>query len=316
MDTNFMGRKDFKSGESYYVNKKTFTTIKQAIIKEEIEVNLNTINWQAIVDSPDARNWIEHNALIPLYHYMEDRSKENFEYVNSVIDYYICKVYADRVSCKAVDQNLAKEKVDEMVSKIKVGMTYPFSITTFKEIYPGIQIIKNIEEVSNYDLIIVPGGEDISPSYYNESNKGLSECNSARDEQEIPLVKSAINMRKKLLGICRGHQLINILNGCIYHQDIFNEGFTPHPSYHELNLVYSSGTVIGRFFGNKRVVSLHHQGLSTCKLFISSTYNGIVESTEGNNIITTQFHPEFQADNDRFFEYIKYWALNLSSFFK
>jgi putative glutamine amidotransferase len=206
-----------------------------------------------------------------------------------------------------MDDKVLKEKVNN----IKVGITNPFSIGSLKKNFPSIELIKSVGDVMKYDLIVVPGGEDVNPKYYGSPNRG-SYFDNKRDEVEVPLVEAALHSNRKLFGICRGHQLINILLGCNFVQDIMSEEFAPHPSYHDLEWTnVGSSSVLFRFFNNRSVVSMHHQGLSKVnnrKVYTACMYKGIVEGCEGNNIITTQFHPEFQEDNEAFFSYLKEWA--------
>lgn len=203
--------------------------------------------------------------------------------------------------------------VEEKIIPVKkpedvlVGISYIDFITSFKKYFPNIKLIRTPEEVEKFDLIIAPGGEDIDPGIYGESNKS-SYTNPYRDNIEVPIIKRAMKLGKKLYGSCRGHQLINALNGGTLYQDFIDEMGVEkrHPAQHGLENI--SDTSIQKYFGDKPVISMHHQAVKRTPLRVTSTYNGIIESCYGKNIITTQFHPEFSSDNKEFFDYLLVWA--------
>jgi putative glutamine amidotransferase len=201
-----------------------------------------------------------------------------------------------------------EEKV-KLIANIKVGITYEFSFNLFRHYYPNLKVIKDVADVKNFDLIIVPGGADVNPKYYGESNKA-SDINEARDEQEVPIVQEAFKLRKKVYAVCRGHQLVNILKGCSFVQDIFSYGYKPHLGYHKLTFTTDKG-ILYKFFNGIDVTSTHHQGVLSTPLKTICTHQDIVEGTESSTIITTQFHPEFMEGMEPFFEYLKGWAFNL-----
>lgn len=58
------------------------------------------------------------------------------------------------------------------------------------------------------DGLVLPGGIDIDPIYYGESNWGSFWCNPDKDDFERQLMWAFINHSKPIFGICRGFQLI------------------------------------------------------------------------------------------------------------
>jgi len=58
------------------------------------------------------------------------------------------------------------------------------------------------------DGLLLPGGIDIDPIYYNESNWGSFWTNPDKDDFERKLMWAFINHTKPIFGICRGFQLI------------------------------------------------------------------------------------------------------------
>ena len=71
------------------------------------------------------------------------------------------------------------------------------------------------------DGVLLTGGGDISPELLGE--EALPEVgtpNEERDRQEIALAYIAMKRQIPLLGICRGHQVINVTCGGKNYQDI------------------------------------------------------------------------------------------------
>ena len=58
------------------------------------------------------------------------------------------------------------------------------------------------------DGLLLPGGKDIDPIYYRESNWGSFGADSDKDDFERQLFWAFINYDKPIFGICRGFQLI------------------------------------------------------------------------------------------------------------
>lgn len=160
--------------------------------------------------------------------------------------------------------------------------------------------IRKFSDIENADVIVFSGGEDINPKIYGKQNTHsyITQFSIARDIFEMKVLENAIKLSKKILGVCRGHQLINAFLGGNLIQEISLIG--SHGSPHKLE---GSEGVIKHFF--KSVNSMHHQGVlkEGAGLTPTSHYKGVIESTESENIITVQFHPEVMKDTG-FFKYI------------
>jgi len=154
------------------------------------------------------------------------------------------------------------------------------------------------EDYTEADMIIFSGGEDISPSIYNEENRH-SYFNPERDMYEINVYKHAISNGLPMLGICRGHQLLLALNGAKLVQDISIELGFSHPGFHKIE-VEKLNSIIPVY-----VNSLHHQGVlvkdipDTFELVAYEPNTMIAEATynETLGIFTVQFHPEILSDD-------------------
>ena len=71
------------------------------------------------------------------------------------------------------------------------------------------------------DGILFSGGSDIDPKYYKQkANEATRSREPERDVMEMRLVEKAIADKKPILAICRGAQLLNIVQGGTLYQDI------------------------------------------------------------------------------------------------
>jgi putative glutamine amidotransferase len=164
--------------------------------------------------------------------------------------------------------------------------------------------------IASIDALIMTGGEDIDPlRYYNEEAlPAQGEIDPERDAFDIALIKLAIERGIPLLGICRGHQLINVACGGTLYQDIPSQirtGVLKHrqqaPSWygtHQIELTPTS--ILAKILGTATIVSntFHHQAVKDVApgfVVTGRTSDGVVETMEkiGNpKVFSVQFHPE------------------------
>ena len=78
--------------------------------------------------------------------------------------------------------------------------------------------------VSGLDGLLMSGGGDINPLYVGEEPvPQLQDVDTFRDEFDLILLRLATNRQLPVMGICRGHQLINVaFSGSVY-QDIHSQ---------------------------------------------------------------------------------------------
>lgn len=167
----------------------------------------------------------------------------------------------------------------------------------------GIAEAKYCEEVSakNYDGLILCGGNDIDPEYYKEEINGSVDIDRKRDESEFSILKEFIKLKKPVMGICRGFQLLNIAFGGSLCQDIPNA--KEHSSFSDYDLVHEvfaeNDSFIKDLYGKKFFVnSFHHQAISrlgdNLEITLIASDNKTIEGIKHKTlpIIGVQWHPE------------------------
>ncbi|PQF34916.1 gamma-glutamyl-gamma-aminobutyrate hydrolase [Enterococcus faecium] len=167
------------------------------------------------------------------------------------------------------------------------------------------------EQVTNIDGLILSGGHDINPLLWSEEpHYKLGEISSKRDTYDFKLLKFALEMKKPVLGICRGEQLINVAEGGSLYQDLslmegsyikHNQQDVPSMPTHTVEI--KEGTKLHGILGEKTVLtnSFHHIGVNKlAKGYIVSatSKDGVVEAIEKEGedfVIGVQWHPEMMT---------------------
>lgn len=123
-----------------------------------------------------------------------------------------------------------------------LGMS-PMYVAMFQR-EQGYEIVDTIQKA---DAIQFTGGEDVTPKLYGEARHPFTYNNPARDSVEGDIFEQVLG-KKIMLGICRGSQFLNVMNGGSLYQDVDNHAIGGvHPCYSE----HLKRTV--------EVTSTHHQ---------------------------------------------------------
>lgn len=226
------------------------------------------------------------------------------------------------------------------MSKKIIGITglsaYSPQIRSMVEKFFGaipLDIMQNgrddIERVASFcDAIILAGGVDIYPLNLPDKREltrgcGYSRFDQMRDRREKILLDVCAEQGKKVLGICRGHQMLLSLAGLYLMPDITHGDVIHNPRDIEVNdepIHYVEGVGKGKteFFEMEGVNSFHHQairfdgikeafelGVEVLGIADVTYQNGRVESEQiielargrNNNFISCQWHPEVDWEN-------------------
>ncbi|GIP33434.1 gamma-glutamyl-gamma-aminobutyrate hydrolase family protein [Paenibacillus sp. J2TS4] len=159
------------------------------------------------------------------------------------------------------------------------------------------------------DGLLSSGGKDIDPTLFGEEpHPRLGEVSPERDRFESMMIARMLQLDKPILGICRGCQILNVVQGGDMYQDIHaqhEQTLLQHqqvaPRYHGSHYIdVCEGSLLHQITGSLRykVNSYHHQavrkmadGFEIC----ARASDGIVEafaSVKHRFVIGVQWHPE------------------------
>lgn len=103
-----------------------------------------------------------------------------------------------------------------------------------------------VEKMEDADYVCLTGGSDINPALYGQVPHRTTRWLPHRDAMEVEQYHKARRLGKKILGICRGAQLMNALEGGDMYQHVNH-----HHGHHKL---------VDRDTGEEKTVnSIHHQ---------------------------------------------------------
>ena len=152
-----------------------------------------------------------------------------------------------------------------------------------------------------YDGLLLPGGWDVNPARYGKTRIPQETIDDDLDELQFNALAGFLEAQKPILGICRGHQLLNVAFGgtliqhlpCAEkHQSLASGEDNVHTIHIEahsfLYPVYGSACSVN---------STHHQGIEIPgKGFraVLHSEDGVIEGMEHESlpVWSVQFHPE------------------------
>ena len=163
--------------------------------------------------------------------------------------------------------------------------------------------------VDRLDGVVFPGGLDVHPSHFGELPRpALGPVNTELDALEVPLARVAAARGLPVLGICRGHQLVNVALGGSLFQDIAADGVTSFDHWaplergrdflaHSVSLEPDSRlrAIVGA--DQVEVNSFHHQAVKRVAAGLrvnARSPDGVIEGLESadGRVLTVQCHPE------------------------
>lgn len=171
--------------------------------------------------------------------------------------------------------------------------------------------------LARLDGLLLTGGGDIAPAFYGEQmpHPTLRGINEARDATEFAVSRWAVQHDVPLLGICRGHQMLNVALGGKLITDVPSQrpSEVVHDEPEDLPLDYPAhevlvepGSLLARALGSERVItnSRHHQAVREVGVGLVVTArapDGLIEATEKPDarfILSVQWHPENMCSGD------------------
>lgn len=197
----------------------------------------------------------------------------------------------------------------------------------------GMEPVDSLEVTSadGFDGLVLPGGSDIDPVLYGQEEYACHRINREVDEAQIRLCKLFAQAGKPILGICKGHQVINVCFGGTLNQNIPQEAQHgpdpkhkrpsprpgdpepkpqgPRPPMKNIDQAHETtaeeGSWLAQLYGTRFPVnSCHHQAVEQIAAgFIPIQYSldGVLEGMvhETLPILSVQWHPERMCGDNR-----------------
>ena len=172
------------------------------------------------------------------------------------------------------------------------------------------EVMKLIERC---DAVLLPGSKaDVDPAKFGAARHEKTEAaDPKRDTVDELLLQDAYNMRKPVLGICYGLQILNVYRSGTLVQHI--ESAVNHeagrnvPVAHDVEI--DAGSKLEEIIGVNGTIpanSSHHQSADVIgdglKITARCAEDGIIEAIEGTSpdhfVVAVQWHPERSFDED------------------
>lgn len=203
---------------------------------------------------------------------------------------------------------------------LTIGITFCDEWSNYESWIKGfdssISIVKlkvgesTMQQVAQCDGIILSGGADVHPSYYNKPDYTeqykLSDFDKERDEFEFAVLKVATENHIPLLGICRGLQIANVFFKGTLIPDLPSHGKPGHASPdNKKDTVHGVGLFTDtRLFSiikeEKGIINSHHhqaadsvgEGLRVTAYSEDGVVEGIERTDKDGFLTLVQWHPE------------------------
>lgn len=159
--------------------------------------------------------------------------------------------------------------------------------------------------VDHCAALVATGGGDVDPNLYVGTDiapdRLLMDVDQERDIAEIALVQYARAQGKRVLGICRGAQILAVMSGGTLIHDLPEIGVEGHwDEEHQYEAVHAvraePGSEVALILANvTRVNSIHHQAVGDPGQTLRATAwsdDGVVEAVEAPGLLGLQWHPE------------------------
>lgn len=180
------------------------------------------------------------------------------------------------------------------------------------------------------DAVILQGGSDVCPSFYDQTNYFARGVVRFRDFFELEIIKQAVAKKLPILGICRGMQLLNIFFGGNLYQDLVSGKWQKHSfsklssdyenqsiianskKHHTVNLTKSGFLFQSLQVDNIWVNSFHHQGIDKLGQNLqieAQSEDGLVEAFTNisQKIVGVQWHPELTTNDPNSIRFLESW---------
>ena len=154
------------------------------------------------------------------------------------------------------------------------------------------------DRLARFDGICMPGGADLDPALYGQPRAAETEDPVAhQDTFDMAVLAAALELRVPTLAICRGMQILNVIQGGDLVQHLPASSVDHRNAIHDVQVAEDSYLV--DVVGAQRipVSSYHHQGVGRIGRdlrVVATADDGCVEALEhtGGTMLAVQWHPE------------------------
>ncbi|MBR6677584.1 MAG: gamma-glutamyl-gamma-aminobutyrate hydrolase family protein [Oscillospiraceae bacterium] len=164
---------------------------------------------------------------------------------------------------------------------------------------------KDIDCSDTCGALLLPGGGDIHPKYYDAAVEDCRGLDEERDAAEWELMTRFTRSGRPILGVCRGMQVLNVFFGGTLRQHVEGHGGLADgsDSIHETRA--ADGSLFSCWWGDDFFVnSNHHQAVGTlapCLRPLQKSKDGVVEAFSHGAlpVLGVEWHPERQMSEGR-----------------
>ena len=155
------------------------------------------------------------------------------------------------------------------------------------------------ESVYSFDGLVLPGGGDICPSYFDQPVIDTIKSDPDLDRTQFHILYQFLHTHKPILGICKGMQLINVFFGGDIRQHVDSEDLHQWNGHDQWHLTKATpNSILDKLYGAEfEVNSAHHQSIGIVGQdlkIIQHSEDGLPESISHDHlpILGVQWHPE------------------------
>ncbi|MBR5048606.1 MAG: gamma-glutamyl-gamma-aminobutyrate hydrolase family protein [Erysipelotrichaceae bacterium] len=201
---------------------------------------------------------------------------------------------------------MSEEKRKARIAISNEGFQYINYFNALQDAGAQAEVFDPQKGVGWYDGLLIPGGGDVDPRLYGQSNRYCEYVRPEVDAIDASCLEMFARLGKPVLGICRGQQLINVAYGGSLIQDIRSE-LKHHTEVDGETISHrvsaSRRSFLSELYGEEFTVnSSHHQAVLNLAMgfeVLLTAEDGIVEAIQHQSlpIYGVQFHPERMREN-------------------
>lgn len=188
----------------------------------------------------------------------------------------------------------------------------------------GWDVVHSVDEAQ---LVCFTGGADVAPDLYDAKQHQYTRTDSNRDAYEIGIFQAAFAKKLPMVGICRGGQFLNVMNGGEMYQEVSGHGMShameivagpwmdlniwATSTHHQMMKPTSEGKILA--YGPQSVTI--HWDKEEDQWSVNTLSRGIEVVKYGDHLCF-QPHPEFMVGDKRFDPLRQYFFILVNSLFK